>query len=101
MKRLVKSWSPTYKVAGTRHLRKSFTSSSRRRELRPASPAEMPGPYLVREAAPALIYARLAGVRAFDAILPQATLEQFHALRIEFKSCVTRWNISGKCSERM
>ena len=49
------------------------------------SPAEMPGPYLVRDAAPALIYARLAGVRAFDAILPQATLEQFHALRIEFK----------------
>ena len=27
----------------------------------------------------------LAGVRAFDAILHQATLEQFHALRIEFK----------------
>ena len=49
------------------------------------SPAEMPVPYLVREAAPALIYARLAGVRAFDAILHQATLEQFHALRIEFK----------------
>jgi CHAD domain-containing protein len=47
--------------------------------------AERPVPYLVREAAPALIYARLAGVRAFDVILHQATLEQFHALRIEFK----------------
>jgi CHAD domain-containing protein len=32
-----------------------------------------------------LIYVRLAGVRTFDAILHQATLEQFHALRIEFK----------------
>jgi CHAD domain-containing protein len=51
----------------------------------PSYPAEMPVPYLVREAAPALIYARLASVRAFDAILNQATLEQFHALRIEFK----------------
>jgi CHAD domain-containing protein len=49
------------------------------------SPAEMPVPYLVREAVPALIYARLASVRAFDTIVHQATLEQFHALRIEFK----------------
>jgi CHAD domain-containing protein len=49
------------------------------------SPAKIPVPYLVRETAPALIYARLADVRAFDAILHQATLEQFHALRIEFK----------------
>ena len=54
----------------------------------PPSPAEMPGPYLVREAAPALIYATLAGVRAFDAILHQATLEQFHALRIEFEAAL-------------
>jgi CHAD domain-containing protein len=51
----------------------------------PPSPAETPVPCLVREAVPALIYARLASVRAFDAILHQATLEQFHALRIEFK----------------
>jgi CHAD domain-containing protein len=49
------------------------------------SPAEMPVPYLVRQAVPALIYTRLAGVRAFEAILHRATLEQFHALRIEFK----------------
>ena len=45
----------------------------------------MPVPYLVREAAPVLIYNRLAAVRAFEAILEQASLEQFHALRIEFK----------------
>jgi len=51
----------------------------------PPAPAEMPVPYLVRETAPTLIYARLASVRAFDAILHQATLEQFHALRIECK----------------
>jgi CHAD domain-containing protein len=44
-----------------------------------------PMPYLVREAAPVLIYNRLASVRAFDAVLEQATLDQFHALRIEFK----------------
>jgi CHAD domain-containing protein len=49
------------------------------------SPADMSVPYLVRQAAPALIYARLAGVRAFDAILHQATLGQFHTLRIECK----------------
>jgi len=42
-------------------------------------------PFLVREAAPVLIYNRLAAVRSFDAILEQATLDQFHALRIEFK----------------
>jgi CHAD domain-containing protein/transposase-like protein len=45
----------------------------------------MPVPYLVREAAPVLIYNRLAAVRGFDAILEQASLDQFHALRIEFK----------------
>ncbi len=45
----------------------------------------MPVPYLVREAAPVLIYNRLAAVRGFDPILEQASLDQFHALRIEFK----------------
>ena len=45
----------------------------------------MPVPYLVREAAPVLIYNRLAAVRGFDTILEQASLDQFHALRIEFK----------------
>jgi CHAD domain-containing protein len=44
-----------------------------------------PTPYLVREAVPALVYTRLASVRAFDAILSNASIEQFHALRIEFK----------------
>jgi CHAD domain-containing protein len=46
---------------------------------------DLPMPYLVREAAPVLIYDRLGSVRAYDSILPQASLEQFHALRIEFK----------------
>ena len=51
---------------------------------RPRS-TEPPTPYLVREAVPALVYTRLASVRAFDAILGNASIEQFHALRIEFK----------------
>ncbi len=42
-------------------------------------------PSRVREIVPVLIYTRLASVRAFDAILETASLEQFHALRIEFK----------------
>ena len=45
----------------------------------------MPVPDLVREAAPVLIYNRQGAVRGFDAILEQASLDQFHALRIEFK----------------
>ncbi len=48
-------------------------------------PEEPLTPRRVREIAPVLIYTRLASVRAFDAILENATLEQFHALRIEFK----------------
>jgi CHAD domain-containing protein len=32
-----------------------------------------------------LVYERLASVRAFDAIINHATIEQLHALRIEFK----------------
>jgi CHAD domain-containing protein len=35
--------------------------------------------------APILIYTRLASVRSFNSILETASLEQFHALRIEFK----------------
>jgi CHAD domain-containing protein len=42
-------------------------------------------PRRARDTAPILIYERLASVRAFDAILENAALEQFHALRIEFK----------------
>lgn len=44
-----------------------------------------PEPKLVREIAPVLIYTRLAAVRAYDAILKNAPIEQLHALRIEFK----------------
>jgi CHAD domain-containing protein len=32
-----------------------------------------------------LIYTRLEAVRAYEAILPQATIPQLHLLRIEFK----------------
>lgn len=42
-------------------------------------------PNRVREIVPVLIYTRLASVRAFESILDTASLEQFHALRIEFK----------------
>ncbi len=48
------------------------------------SPDE-PNPNRVCEIAPVLIYTRLAGVRAYDACLEQASVEQLHALRIEFK----------------
>lgn len=44
-----------------------------------------PTPHRVKEVAPALIYARLEAVRAYDTILPNATIAQLHALRIEFK----------------
>ena len=50
-----------------------------------ARPVHEATPNLVREVAPGLIYERYAAVRAFDSILELATLEQFHALRIEFK----------------
>ncbi len=42
-------------------------------------------PQLVRDIAPVLIYTRLGKVRTFDAVLDSASLEQLHALRIEFK----------------
>jgi CHAD domain-containing protein len=48
------------------------------------SPDE-PDPNRVCEIAPVLIYTRLASVRAYDAFLGQASVEQLHALRIEFK----------------
>ncbi len=47
--------------------------------------AEFPAQPLVRDEAPALIYSRLAAVRSYETILPTATLEEFHALRIQFK----------------
>jgi CHAD domain-containing protein len=42
-------------------------------------------PFLVRDFAPVLIYNRLASVRSFETILANASLDQLHALRIEFK----------------
>lgn len=42
-------------------------------------------PLLVRDFTPVLIYNRLASVRSFDTILANASLDQLHALRIEFK----------------
>ena len=50
-----------------------------------AVPQDHPTPYLVREIAPVLIYNRLAAVRAYASILVHASIEQMHALRIEYK----------------
>jgi CHAD domain-containing protein/transposase-like protein len=46
---------------------------------------ECPVPPMARDAAPVLIYSRFGAVRAYDQLLESATLEQLHALRIEFK----------------
>ena len=46
---------------------------------------DQPTPTLVCELAPVLIYTRFSEVRAFNPILADATIEQLHALRIEFK----------------
>jgi CHAD domain-containing protein/transposase-like protein len=48
-------------------------------------PTGQPQAQRIRDVAPQPIYTRLAAVRAFDAILENATIEQFHSLRIEFK----------------
>jgi CHAD domain-containing protein len=42
-------------------------------------------PDQVRHVVPVLIYANLASVRAYQAVVSNATVEQLHALRIEFK----------------
>lgn len=44
-----------------------------------------PAPHRVCEIAPVLIYSRLAAARAYDSILENASVEQLHGLRIEFK----------------
>jgi CHAD domain-containing protein len=40
---------------------------------------------LLRDAVPVLVYSRFAAVRAYEGILPTASVTQLHALRIEFK----------------
>jgi CHAD domain-containing protein len=45
----------------------------------------LPAAARVRHVAPTLIYTRLASVRAFETLLPTATVPQLHLLRIEFK----------------
>lgn len=50
-----------------------------------ALPADPVTPDHVREVVPVLIYTRLAAVRAYEPVLPNARIEQLHALRIEFK----------------
>ena len=44
-----------------------------------------PVPSLVQEQVPVLVYSRLAAARAYDQLIPNASLEQLHMLRIEFK----------------
>jgi CHAD domain-containing protein len=51
---------------------------------RPVPPGQ-PVPHTVRDLAPALIYERLAAVRAYAPLLADAPVETLHALRIEFK----------------
>lgn len=46
---------------------------------------EKPIPHRVRDVAPMMIYTRLAAVRAYEAILDNASYVQLHALRIDFK----------------
>lgn len=46
---------------------------------------ELPTPHLVKDVVPVLIYTRWSAVRAYEPLLQVATLDQFHALRIEFK----------------
>jgi CHAD domain-containing protein len=45
----------------------------------------IPQPYQIRHLAPVMIYQHAAEVRCFDTILESASLEQHHALRIQFK----------------
>jgi CHAD domain-containing protein len=40
---------------------------------------------LVQDSVPALVYSRYAAVRAYESIIPMASIPQLHALRIEFK----------------
>jgi CHAD domain-containing protein len=49
-----------------------------------ADPAH-PTSALVKEITPVLIYTRLGAVRSFASLLPSASIEQLHQLRIEFK----------------
>ncbi len=44
-----------------------------------------PNPNLVNHVVPVLIYTRLNAVRAHETLIPNAAVEQLHALRIEFK----------------
>jgi len=52
---------------------------------RPVRPDQVEAAYRVRDVVPMMIYQRLAAVRAYDAILNNASFVQLHALRIEFK----------------
>jgi CHAD domain-containing protein len=47
--------------------------------------SDQPTPHRVRDVAPMMIYTRLAAVRAYEAILDNASYDQLHALRIDFK----------------
>lgn len=50
-----------------------------------AKPTSEKDAHQVQHIAPVLIYSRLGAVRAYGAILESASIEQLHALRIEFK----------------
>ncbi len=49
------------------------------------STSDLPEPERVEELTPLLIYERIAATRAYERLIPEAKVEQLHALRIEFK----------------
>lgn len=49
------------------------------------STSDLPEPERVEELTPLLIYERMAATRAYERLIPNARVEQLHALRIEFK----------------
>ena len=48
-------------------------------------PRDQPAPQRAVELVPVLVYTRLASVRSYQSYLPDAPIEQLHALRIEIK----------------
>jgi CHAD domain-containing protein/transposase-like protein len=48
--------------------------------------ADSPAPYQLRHVAPGLIYERYEAVHAFEVVLPNASLDTLHQLRITYKS---------------
>jgi CHAD domain-containing protein len=76
-----------FKERFNQFLQTPFTTASRAADLENGSPniLDKAKQSVVRDTVPLLVYERLAGVNAFESVLPTATVTQMHALRIEFK----------------